>query len=159
MPSGAPLENKRCWASTGIPFWILSLPSAGTIQYQEDRFRRSCVAEAKNLPVTGESIARRLSADLSIRALDGCIRAVDDSAMWRRSRRVGKTHMNFSSRSGLAFDPNVSAVGVDHVFHDFGPETRSTRFRADDALGEQAVANLRRHPSTGIDDGHEDCSF
>lgn len=59
--------------------------------------------------------------------------------------------------SFLTFDTDGAAVRAYHVFDDLGPEAGSTRFAADRPIGEQTVADLRRHAVARINDGDPDC--
>ena len=61
--------------------------------------------------------------------------------------------------SFLAFDADRAAVRIHHVFDDLRAQSGSTGFAADRSIGEQTVANFRRHAFARIDDGEDDCGF
>src|SRR5512147_776510 len=49
----------------------------------------------------------------------------------------------------FTFHADPTAVRIDHIFHDLGPQSGAPCLSTDDAFPRQAVTNLRRHPGTG----------
>ena len=65
--------------------------------------------------------------------------------------------MDRGSDPGLAFSPDLSIVGIDHVFHNGGPKPAATFLGAYGPGWEETLAELWRHPTARIGPGKRNC--